>query len=173
MPPCIVYTGLMILQLILHPTRTSMKRLLLVPALLVCYLLMASTPPADDPDAVLGRWLSSKKRNQVQIYRQGDKYYGRLIWMLEPTDPTTKRPKTDIENPDVSLRSRPLMNMVMMSDLVYKGNNTWTGGQVYNPEDGKTYSCDLTLRDPNSLDIHGYVMGISLLGRTKTWTRVR
>lgn len=150
-----------------------MTRFLLLPALLGCLLLTALIPAADDPDAVTGRWLSSKKRNQVQIFKQGDKYYGRLVWMLEPNDPVTKRPKTDIQNSDVSLRNRPLMNMIMMSDLVYKGNNTWTGGQVYNPEDGKTYSCDLTLRDPNSLDIHGYVMGISLLGRTKTWTRVK
>ncbi|GAB4035939.1 DUF2147 domain-containing protein [Spirosoma gilvum] len=130
-------------------------------------------PKTDDPDAVLGKWLSSKKRNQVQIYKQGNKYYGRLVWMLEPNDPVTKKPKVDTENPDGQLRNRPLMNMVLLKDLVYKGNNVWSGGEIYNPEDGKTYNCDLTLKDANTLDFHGYVMGISLLGKTRTWTRVK
>ncbi|WP_020601020.1 DUF2147 domain-containing protein [Spirosoma panaciterrae] len=128
---------------------------------------------ADDPDAVLGKWLSSKKRNQVQIYKQGNKYYGKLVWMLEPNDPATNKPKIDTENPDVTLRNRPLINMVLLKDLVYKGNNVWSGGEIYNPEDGKTYNCDLTLKDANTLDFHGYVMGISLLGKTRTWTRVK
>ncbi|WP_080054123.1 DUF2147 domain-containing protein [Spirosoma aerolatum] len=127
----------------------------------------------DDPDAVLGKWLSSKKRNQVQIYKQGNKYYGKLVWMLEPNDPSTNKPKVDTENPDEKLRNRPLINMVLLKDLVYKGNNVWSGGEIYNPEDGKTYNCDLTLKDANTLDFHGYVMGISLLGKTRTWTRVR
>lgn len=128
---------------------------------------------ADDPDAILGKWLSSKKRNQVQIYKQGNKYFGKLVWMLEPNDPVTKQPKVDQENPDEKLRSRQLMQLVLLTNLTYKGKNVWGDGEIYNPEDGKTYSCDLTLKDPNSLDFHGYVMGISFLGKTKTWTRVK
>ncbi|GAB3689557.1 DUF2147 domain-containing protein [Spirosoma flavus] len=135
--------------------------------------LTALAPKSDDPDAVLGRWLSHKKRNQVQIYKQGNKYYGKLVWMLEPNDPVTKKPKLDSENPDASLRSRPLMQMILVSNLSYKGNNVWGDGEVYNPEDGKTYGCELILKDPNLLDMRGYVMGISMLGKTRTWTRVK
>lgn len=127
---------------------------------------------ADDPHALMGRWLSSKKKNQVQIYRQGNRYYGRLIWMLEPNDAATNRPKVDKLNPDVSLRHRPLLNLLILTDLQYKGGNVWNGGQIYNPEDGKTYGCEVTLRDANTIDIHGYVMGMKFLGKTVTWTRV-
>ena len=130
-------------------------------------------PSTDNPDALLGRWLSSKRRNQVQIYKAGNKYYGRLVWMVEPLDAATRQPKVDSKNPDHKLRNRPLMNLTMMTDLVYKGNNAWGDGQVYNPEDGKTYSCELTLKDPNTLDIRGYVLGMPFLGKTRTWTRVR
>lgn len=140
-------------------------------------ILLATTfsviAKTDDPDAVLGKWLSSKKRNQVLIYKQGDKYYGKIVWMLEPNDPVTKKPKLDVENPDEKLRSQPVVNLVVLKNLTYQGNKTWGGGEVYNPEDGKTYSCDLTLKDPSALDIHGYVMGISFLGKTRTWTRVK
>jgi uncharacterized protein (DUF2147 family) len=141
--------------------------------LLIAVLGTSMTPKADDPDALVGRWLSSKKKNQVQIYKHGDKYYGKLVWMMEPNDPVTRKPKMDSENPDDKLRTRPLMNMVLLKELTYKGNNVWSDGEIYNPEDGKTYSCEITLKDPNSIDLRGYVMGINFLGRTRTWTRVR
>jgi uncharacterized protein (DUF2147 family) len=138
-----------------------------------CLSLTSLNAIADDPDAIVGKWLSAKKRNQVQIYKQGNKYYGKLVWMVEPNDPLTHKPKLDRENPDETLRSRPLLNVVLLTNLTYKGNNLWDGGEIYNPEDGKTYNCDLSLKDANSLDLHGYVMGISFLGKTRTWTRVK
>ncbi|WP_420147600.1 DUF2147 domain-containing protein [Spirosoma sp.] len=142
-------------------------------SLLLVMTFVSAAPKADDPDALLGKWLSAKKRNQVQIYKQGNKYHGKLVWMLEPNDPATNRPKVDSQNPDEKLRTRPLMNTTILTNLTYKGNNVWSDGEIYNPEDGKTYNCDVTLKDPNTIDMHGYVMGISLLGRTRSWTRVK
>ncbi|MGF7217087.1 uncharacterized protein (DUF2147 family) [Spirosoma lacussanchae] len=139
--------------------------LLVIPAL-------AFAAPADNPDAVVGRWLSSKKKNQVLIYKQGDRYFGKLVWMLEPTDVSTSKPKLDKLNPQVQLRHRPLLNLPIMTNLLYKGNNVWGDGQIYNPEDGKTYGCELTLRDANTMEVHGYMMGMRFLGKTITWTRV-
>ena len=92
--------------------------------------------------------------------------------MAEPLDAASHQPKTDAKNPNPKLRNRPLLNLTMLTDLVYKGNNVWADGQVYNPEDGRTYRCELTLRDPNTLDIHGYVLGMPFLGKTRAWTRV-
>lgn len=128
---------------------------------------------ADNPDAVLGVWLSPKKKNQVQIYRRGNKYYGKLVWMIEPHDPSTQKPKIDHKNPEGRLRSRPLLNMDIMSDFTYAGNNLWQDGQIYNPEDGKTYSCELSLKDYNTLQVRGYMLGMPMLGKTVSWTRVK
>ncbi|ADB42160.1 DUF2147 domain-containing protein [Spirosoma linguale] len=141
--------------------------------LLVCLSLSSFANASDDPDALVGRWLSSKKRNQVQIYKQGNKYFGKLVWMLEPNEPGTSKLKVDKANPDEKLRNRPLMQMVLLTNLTYKGNNVWSDGEIYNPEDGKTYNCEVTLKDPNSIDLRGYVMGLSFLGKSKTWTRVK
>lgn len=141
--------------------------------LLICFSLTSVAATTDDPDALLGRWLSSKKRNQVQIFKQGNKYYGKLVWMLEPNDPVTNKPKVDKENPDEKLRNRPLMNVVLLTNLTYKGKNLWGDGEIYNPEDGKTYNCQVSLKDPNSIDLRGYVMGLSFLGKSRTWTRVK
>ena len=102
------------------------------PCLLLALLIpfLSFTGIATNPDALNGRWLSQKKRNQVQIYRQGNRYYGKIIWMLEPNEPDTNQPKCDKLNPDASLRSRPLVGMNIMSDLQYTGANTWTGSTM-------------------------------------------
>lgn len=149
-----------------------MARLCFCYFILLSIFLVALTAKADDPDLLVGRWLSAKRRNQVQIYKQGDRYFGKLVWIAEPNETTTNTPKVDKRNPDDRLRTRPLLNMPIMTNLVYKGGKVWSDGHIYNPEDGRTYGCELTLRDPNTLDLRGYMMGMSFLGKTTTWTRV-
>ena len=158
-------------MLFFRPTALRLTILFLV--FCVSQLPALAQKRAYDPDAIVGRWLSAQKRNQVQMYKQGDKYYGKIAWMLEPDDPATGKIKVDHRNPDESLRSRPIMNAVLVKGLEYKGKNVWGGGEIYNPEDGKTYSCIVTLRDPNTLDLRGYMFGLTLLGKTISWTRVR
>ncbi|HEY0110845.1 MAG TPA: DUF2147 domain-containing protein, partial [Fibrella sp.] len=80
-------------------------------------------------------------------------------------------PKLDSKNPEANLKSRPLLNLNIMTGFSYDGSNVWDDGKIYNPEDGKTYSCKMTLKNPNTLDVRGYV-GISLIGKTQTWTRL-
>lgn len=137
-------------------------------------LLSLSTAFAQkgNPDAVIGTWLNGTKRGHIQIYKQGDHYFGKLVWLKEPNDPTTGKPRTDIKNEDASLHSRPLIGLVNMTNFAYDGNNVWDEGKIYNPEDGKTYSCKMTLKDPNTLDVRGFI-GISLIGKTQTWTRIK
>ena len=81
------------------------------------------------------------------------------------------RPKVDRKNPNPSLRTKPIMGLVMLKDFKYD-DNEWTGGHIYNPSDGKEYKAYMKLRDKNTLNVRGYV-GISLLGKTDTWSRVK
>lgn len=140
--------------------------------LFVCFSFTSMTSPTDDPDALVGKWLSPHKRNQVQIYKQGNKYYGKVVWMLEPNNLATGKPKLDAENPNQSLRTRPVVGLVIMSGLEYKGKNVWGGGEIYNPDDGRTYGCEVTMRGPSTLDMRGYLTSMPLIGRTKTWSRI-
>ncbi|MEZ0487319.1 DUF2147 domain-containing protein [Fibrella aquatica] len=142
----------------------------ILPLVLVTFLATAFRS-SDNPDAVVGTWLNGTKKGRVQIYKQGNKYFGKLIWLIEPNDPATGKPKLDFRNPDDKLKSRPMMNLNIMTGFTYDGDNVWDDGKIYNPEDGKTYSCKMTLKNPNTLDVRGY-MGISLIGKTQTWTRV-
>ncbi|QJW90522.1 DUF2147 domain-containing protein [Spirosoma taeanense] len=150
-----------------------MNKFRLVAILLLFSITLSSATEPNDPDAIVGRWLSARKRNQVQIYKHGNRYFGKLVWMKEPTYAASNKPRMDDNNPDEKLRTRPLLNLMIMSNLDFKGGNVWNDGQIYNPEDGKTYGCEVTLKDPNTLDVRGYVLGIPFLGKTQSWTRVR
>jgi uncharacterized protein (DUF2147 family) len=64
------------------------------------------------------------------------------------------------------------MGMVLMKDFEYDAKNVWDDGEIYDPKSGKTYSCKMTLIDPDRLEVRGYI-GISLIGRTDNWTRAK
>ncbi len=137
-----------------------------------CLTLLTAFRTADNPDAVLGIWLTGSKKGHVQIYKQGTQYYGKIVWLKEPNDPKTNQPKTDSNNPDPQKRRHPLLGLVNLRGFSYESGTVWEDGKIYDPENGKEYSCKLTLRGSNTLDVRGYV-GISLIGRTDTWQRVK
>lgn len=146
---------------------------------LLCMVLLVASAglgsafvSADNPDAIVGTWLTGSKNGRVQIYKQGSQYFGKIVWLKEPNDPKTNQPKTDSNSPDSQKKAQPLLGLVNLRNFSYAGENVWDQGKVYDPENGKEYSCKLTLRNNNTLDVRGYV-GISLLGRTDTWQRVK
>jgi uncharacterized protein (DUF2147 family) len=140
--------------------------------LLLLTLFATAFKSSETPDAVVGTWLNGTKKGHIQIYKQGNKYFGKLIFLTEPNDPATGKPKLDAKNPDAKLRSRALMNLNIMNEFVFDGGSQWEDGKIYNPEDGKTYSCYMKLSNPNTLIVRGYVM-IKAIGKTQTWTRIK
>jgi uncharacterized protein (DUF2147 family) len=125
---------------------------------------------AQRADMIVGKWLSPNGEDQIQIYKKGDKYFGKLSWIKYPNDETGK-PKTDKKNPDKSLSSRQELGLELLKDFKYDGDNVYEDGTIYDPKSGKTYSCKMTING-EKLKIRGYV-GISLLGRSEIWTRVK
>ncbi|NOY50103.1 MAG: DUF2147 domain-containing protein [Chlorobi bacterium] len=124
-------------------------------------------------DDILGVWMNEDKDANVEIYKEGDKYYGKIVWLLNPIDEETNKPKLDDENADESLRDRPVMGLLLLKDFVFDGDDEWEDGEIYDPKNGKTYSCYMEFEDEddlNTLKIRGYI-GISLIGRTTYWTR--
>lgn len=62
---------------------------------------------------------------------------------------------------------------LMIVKNMKKDGSEYAGGTILDPESGKEYSCIIKInsKDKNKLDVRGYV-GISIAGRTQTWTRV-
>jgi uncharacterized protein (DUF2147 family) len=116
----------------------------------------------DGSESVLGEWLSENKDAKINIYKQNAKLFGKIIWVQ------TADAKDD-NNPNPELRNKPLIGLVMLSNFEADGKDTWTGGKIYDPESGKTYSCNMKQKG-KSLQLHGYV-GLPMFGRTSVWTR--
>jgi uncharacterized protein (DUF2147 family) len=131
-------------------------------------LLSLSVTAHTAKTAIVGTWLNQEKAAKIEIYQQGDKFFGRIVWLKEPNE--NGKPKTDNKNPDKTRHNDPIIGSVMLKDFEFDGKSTWEGGTIYDARSGKTYSCNLTLQADNSLKVRGYV-GISLFGQTNIWTR--
>jgi uncharacterized protein (DUF2147 family) len=108
----------------------------------------------------------------VKIYKTTSGHYaGKIVWLKEPIDPETGKPKLDKRNPDESLRTVPTLGLVNLKGFTYnEEEKEWQNGTVYDPKVGKEYSCKMNLQDANTLDVRGFI-GVSMFGRTDTWTR--
>ncbi|MGB1017631.1 MAG: DUF2147 domain-containing protein [Chitinophagales bacterium] len=123
-------------------------------------------------DEIVGTWFNTAKDGKVEIYKSGEKFFGQIVWLKEPLDENTGKPKTDLNNPNDANHQDAIIGLKVLKNFEYKGNGVWENGKIYDPENGKTYSCKMTLKDNNQLDVRGYI-GFSLLGRTENWTRAK
>jgi uncharacterized protein (DUF2147 family) len=141
-----------------------MKQLLTL-ALLLSGIHISAQTKGDD---ITGIWLTGgKEPAKIQVYKQGSEYYGKIVWLKNPT--TNGVARLDKNNPDKIKRSRAIIGLVILNNFKFE-DEEWSAGKIYDPESGNTYRCTLSLKDNNTLKVRGYV-GISLLGRTETWTR--
>ena len=127
--------------------------------------------PAADPDKALGRWVSKAGDSQTEIFKSGGTYSGRLLagWGNALYEPDGTTPRLDTRNPNPALRTQPLRNAVILSDLKYE-HGEYQHGTYYDPRSGRTFGCIMRLRG-ETLEIRIFVK-FKLLGVTKTWTRI-
>ena len=118
----------------------------------------------------LGTWYTADKDSQVRIVNCGGAICGTLVWLKEPNDPATGRPKLDKHNADASKQSRPLIGTAIVLGMKPSGANVWSGN-VYNASDGKTYTGSFTMTSDATADLKGCVMAI--LCKSQTWTRAK
>ncbi len=140
-------------------------------AVILLFIVFGLKVSAQNKDAIIGSWLTPKHDARIEIYKRGEAYFGKLAWFKEQTDAAGK-PKTDAKNPDAALRNRPLLNLEFLKNFVYKGDNSWENGEIYDAQSGKTYSSKISMSGLDKLNLRGYI-GVSLFGRTETWTRAK
>ena len=133
-------------------------------------LLLITSSAFAQADKILGTWLSADKKAHVEIYKTNSgAYYGKIIWLAEPNDPATGKPKVDAKNPDASKRNNPILGSLTFLNFTYK-DGEYTGGKIYDCRDGKTYTGKLWLNTDGTLSMRGY---IGFLYSTETWTRIK
>jgi uncharacterized protein (DUF2147 family) len=137
---------------------------------LICLLLftVTGTTAFAQKDRVEGLWYNNEKSAKIQIYKAvNGKFYGKIVWLKEPDK--NGKPKVDENNPSDSKKHTPLLGLLVLKGFNKDGEDMYEDGTIYDPKNGKTYDCKITYKG-NELAIRGYI-GISLIGRTTTWTR--
>ena len=154
-----------------------MKTFLLASVLAVTSFFGAASvsTKSGEGEAIVGKWLNQEGTSHIQIFKATNgsfagKFYGKIVWLKEPMK--NGKPKVDDLNPDPKKQAVPLLGLQILKNFVYDADDKeWEDGTFYDPKNGKTYSCYMTLSG-NNLNVRGYV-GISMLGRTGVWTRVQ
>jgi uncharacterized protein (DUF2147 family) len=140
------------------------QRLFLLAGLL---FLSMSAATAQSP---IGIWKTiddetGEEKSYVEIYEEGGKLYGKIVKLLQVAEDTT------CDECPGDKKDQPLMGMQVVWDLEpYK--DYWSYGRIMDPNNGKTYKCSIWLKEDDQLEVRGY-MGVSALGRTQSWYRIR
>jgi uncharacterized protein (DUF2147 family) len=126
----------------------------------------------NNADDVVGVWKNGEGTGMVQIYKTKSGHYaGKIVWLKEPIDPDTGQPKLDKRNSDESKKVMPTLGLINLKGFKYDAEDkVWGGGSIYDPKNGQEYSCKITMDNNSTINVRGYI-GISLIGRTDTWTR--
>ena len=141
-------------------------------ALIMSTASYAQTPSANaEASKILGLWQTGSGKGRILITQYGDKFGGKLVWLRDPLDANGKA-KTDSKNPDPAKQKNPLIGLNNLLGFTYEGKGKYENGTIYDPENGKTYKCVITIDGDNTLKVRGYI-GITMIGRTDTWTRVK
>jgi uncharacterized protein (DUF2147 family) len=114
-----------------------------------------------------GTWYTKDNESQIRITKCGGALCGSLVWLQEPNDPTTGEPKTDKHNPNSNKQNRPLLGTQIMLGMRPSGPDQWSG-ELYNAEDGKTYTGSFTVTGANTGEIRGCLL---VFCQSQTWTR--
>jgi uncharacterized protein (DUF2147 family) len=137
-------------------------------AAIVLAMLGLTAPVLADP---IGTWLTENGRSRIRIENCGGALCGNLVWLKEPNDPETGKPKLDKNNSEAGKRTRPLIGVPIVLNMQAAGSNKWSG-QVYNAEDGKTYSGSITQLGPSAIRLEGCALG-GLVCKAQTWNRTQ
>ena len=141
-----------------------MKRLAVLAAVFLNVTSSAGASGADDPSGI---WLTQAGDAKVAVSRCGAALCGRVVWLKSPIDSATGKPQVDDKNTNPRLAKRPIIGLQLFSGMRSQGPRKWSG-RIYNADDGKSYTSNVTLVDSTKLNVQGCV---GALCGSETWSR--
>lgn len=145
-----------------------MKRLLVATLILFAASLCSQARAESWGAGLSGLYLTVDGGAQVSVTKASDgTYSGKIVWLRDDKD------RLDKNNPDPERMKEPVLGLVILRGFrANEDSKRWEGGTIYDPKNGKTYD-GFIWRDPDkpgTLFLKGYVLGITWLGRSTTWT---
>ena len=118
--------------------------------------------------SIVGEWETyddetNEKKGLIEIFKKGDTYFGKI------KDTFVKENEKLCVPCKGEKHNKPIIGLTIIEDLKKEGDE-FTDGTILDPENGKEYSCTLSLVSADKLRVRGYI-GFSLLGRTQYWLR--
>ena len=114
-----------------------------------------------------GVWLTQAGDAKVKVSRCSGGICGVIVWLKDPIDAATGKPQVDDKNRNPSLATRPMIGLPLFSGMRPSGPNKWSG-QIYNADDGNSYTSNISLAGPDALKVEGCV---GALCGGETWSR--
>lgn len=133
---------------------------------LMLVVLVSTAIKAQIPaDKIVGVWLNEDKTTKIEIFKTGNTYSGKIVWLAQPDDANGK-PRLDKNNPDPDKKNQKILGLTIISELKYS-NNKWTGGTFYGPKRGQYANCSVKLKSGQLL----ITVSKGFLSETKIWTK--
>jgi len=133
-----------------------MKKILL----LLCAIGFLGFATAQNADTLMGTYLKADGKSKVQFFKSGDTYSGKIVWLKEPAD-KNGNPKTDS-------KGKPLMGMIVITNLKYDKDGTYIDGKCYRPVENDEIKLKLKLLPDGILEVTGSKWGFS---KTEKWKK--
>lgn len=125
-------------------------------------------------NAIVGQWKTiddetGKPKSIIEIFEQDGVFNGKIVKLFrEPGE--DQNPKCDKCSGDK--KDQPVLGMQNLNGLKKDDDTHWSGGEILDPKNGKTYSCKAeVIENGKKLKLRGFI-GFSLIGRTQTWEKV-
>lgn len=117
-------------------------------------------------DAIIGKWVDHTKEATVEIYENDGQYFGKIIWLKEPTDKYGNSRK-DKENSKAKFRNRELLGLEVLSGLEFN-NSKWENGKIYSINRGRITTCSAYLKN----EILNIDIETRFFTKTIKWTKL-
>lgn len=112
---------------------------------------------------------TGKPRSLVRIVENGGEYSATIEKGLLPTDTG----EALCDKCTDARKGQKIIGMTIARHLKKSTkDNVYENGEILDPENGKTYKCNMTLsQNGNEVEVRGFI-GIALIGRSQIWKRV-
>ena len=149
--------------------------LMLRSAAIGCVLAACASAALAQATSPVGLWKTidddtKKDKSLVRIAESGGVYSGKVEKIVDPEAPKDAVCKDCTDD----RKDKPILGMTIITNMKQSTGDkaVFEGGEILDPKNGKVYKSKLKLVEGGTrLDVRGYI-GVPMLGRTQTWTRV-